>query len=144
MTNMIGIGPFITIPALMTALNGPQAMIGWGVALLIAICDGMIWSELGAPLFRAREVLTFISKEGFGPRTFGPDDGLPVHLAVHPERPAGDCFGLHWFFQYLAILVARHESMDFGRDHRDYGLAHDLPSLSQNFAESKKLPSLSG
>src|SRR5205823_2411496 len=35
MTNMIGIGPFITIPLLMSALGGPQAMLGWVVALAI-------------------------------------------------------------------------------------------------------------
>src|SRR5206468_8665190 len=46
MINMIGIGPFITIPLLMTALGGPQAMLGWIVALVIVICDGMVWSEL--------------------------------------------------------------------------------------------------
>ena len=28
MSNMIGIGPFITIPLLMTYMGGPQAMIG--------------------------------------------------------------------------------------------------------------------
>src|ERR1700759_3543381 len=48
MSNMIGVGPFITIPLLMTALGGPQAMIGWVIAVLIAAFDGMIWSELGA------------------------------------------------------------------------------------------------
>src|SRR4030095_8869789 len=48
MTNMIGVGPFITIPLLMSALGGPQAMLGWIVALVIVICDGMVWSELGA------------------------------------------------------------------------------------------------
>src|SRR5687767_16006663 len=50
MSNMIGIGPFITIPALMSALGGPLSMIGWAVALVIAIFDGMIWSELGAAM----------------------------------------------------------------------------------------------
>src|SRR6266849_1346965 len=50
MTNMIGIGPFITIPLLMSALGGPQAMLGWAVALIIVLCDGMVWSELGAAL----------------------------------------------------------------------------------------------
>src|SRR5437773_2398486 len=50
MTNMIGIGPFITIPLLMSALGGPQAMLGWLVALIIVMCDGMVWSELGAAL----------------------------------------------------------------------------------------------
>jgi amino acid transporter len=37
MINMIGIGPFITIPLLMTALGGPQAMLGWIVALVIVV-----------------------------------------------------------------------------------------------------------
>ncbi|CAN5417758.1 APC family permease [soil metagenome] len=50
MTNMIGVGPFITIPLLMTALGGPQALLGWIVALVIVICDGMVWSELGAAM----------------------------------------------------------------------------------------------
>jgi amino acid transporter len=50
MTNMMGAGPFITIPLLMSALGGPQAMLGWLVALVIVICDGMVWSELGAAM----------------------------------------------------------------------------------------------
>ena len=50
MSNMLGVGPFITIPLLMTALGGPQAMVGWLVAVLIAIPDGMVWSELGAAM----------------------------------------------------------------------------------------------
>ena len=50
MTNMMGAGPFITIPLLMSALGGPQAMLGWIVALVIVICDGMVWSELGAAM----------------------------------------------------------------------------------------------
>ena len=50
MTNMMGAGPFITIPLLMSALGGPQAMLGWVVALVIVICDGMVWSELGAAM----------------------------------------------------------------------------------------------
>ena len=47
MSNMIGIGPFITIPILMSALGGPQAMLGWLVAVLVTIPDGLVWSELG-------------------------------------------------------------------------------------------------
>ena len=50
MINMIGIGPFITIPLLMSALGGPQAMLGWIVALVIVACDGLVWSELGAAM----------------------------------------------------------------------------------------------
>ena len=50
MSNMIGAGPFITIPLLMSALGGPQALLGWLVALVIVISDGMVWSELGAAM----------------------------------------------------------------------------------------------
>jgi len=50
MCNMLGAGPFITIPLLMGTMNGPQAMLGWGVALLITMADGLVWSELGAAM----------------------------------------------------------------------------------------------
>jgi amino acid transporter len=48
--NMIGIGPFITIPAFLATMGGPQAMIGWVVGAVLVICDGLVWSELGAAL----------------------------------------------------------------------------------------------
>src|ERR1051325_9675235 len=52
MTNMIGVGPFITIPALMSAISpgGPQAMVGWFAALVLAIMDGMVWRELAGAM----------------------------------------------------------------------------------------------
>src|SRR5262245_26127002 len=46
--NMLGAGPFITIPVLLGAMHGPQAMIGWAAALVIVMCDGLVWAELGA------------------------------------------------------------------------------------------------
>src|SRR4026209_2515670 len=64
MSNMIGIGPFITIPALMSALGGPMSMIGWGVGLIIVIFDGMIWSELGAAMPGSGGSYRYL-KEGF-------------------------------------------------------------------------------
>ena len=48
MTNMIGIGPFITIPLFIAAMNGPHAMIAWVIAALLVLCDGLVWAELGA------------------------------------------------------------------------------------------------
>ena len=70
MINMIGIGPFITIPLLMTALGGPQAMLGWLVALIIVICDGMIWSELGAAMPQSGGSFGYL-RGAFGDRSFG-------------------------------------------------------------------------
>src|SRR5215204_229069 len=70
MSNMIGIGPFITIPLLMTAMGGPQAMLGWLVALLIVIPDGMVCTELGAALPGSGGSYVYL-REGFGRETFG-------------------------------------------------------------------------
>lgn len=50
MANMVGIGPFITIPLFIASMGGPQAMIAWGIAALLVICDGLVWAELGAAL----------------------------------------------------------------------------------------------
>jgi len=48
--NMVGIGPFITTPMFLAAMGGPQALIAWVVAALLVLCDGLVWSELGAAL----------------------------------------------------------------------------------------------
>ncbi len=50
MATMVGIGPFITIPFIVGAMGGPQAMLGWVVGALIALCDGQVWAELSTML----------------------------------------------------------------------------------------------
>src|SRR5206468_12099099 len=70
MVNMIGVGPFITIPLLMSALGGPQAMLGWIVAVLIAIADRMVWSELGAAMPGSGGSYLYL-REAYGRETFG-------------------------------------------------------------------------
>jgi amino acid transporter len=70
MTNMVGVGPFITIPLLMTALGGPQALLGWLVALAIVICDGMVWAELGAAMPGSGGSFQYL-REAFGRERFG-------------------------------------------------------------------------
>ncbi len=70
MTNMIGVGPFITIPLLMSALGGPQAMLGWIVGLVIVVCDGMVWSELGAAMPGSGGSFHYL-RVAFGPERVG-------------------------------------------------------------------------
>ena len=67
---MIGIGPFITIPLIIHAAGGPQAMLGWIFGALLATCDGMVWAELGAALPRAGGSYEYL-KEIYGPRSAG-------------------------------------------------------------------------
>ena len=50
MTNMVGFGPFITIPLIILAMGGPQCMLGWLAGTILAICDGMVWSELATAM----------------------------------------------------------------------------------------------
>lgn len=63
--NMIGIGPFITIPLFMSKMQGPQALIAWLIAAVLVICDGLVWSELGAALPGSGGTYHFL-KEIFG------------------------------------------------------------------------------
>jgi amino acid transporter len=70
MSNMIGIGPFITIPILMSALGGPQALLGWLVAVLVTIPDGMVWSELGAAMPASGGSYGYL-REAYGRERFG-------------------------------------------------------------------------
>src|SRR5277367_2574544 len=50
MIDMIGVGPFITIPLIISAMGGPQAMLGWVLGAFFALCDGLVWAELGAAM----------------------------------------------------------------------------------------------
>jgi amino acid transporter len=50
MTQMCGIGPFVTIPVMIATMEGPQAMFGWLIGAIIAIADGLVWAELGAAM----------------------------------------------------------------------------------------------
>src|SRR5437868_8344353 len=50
MSNMVGVGPFITIPLIIASMGGPQCMLGWLLGAVLALCDGLVWSELAAAL----------------------------------------------------------------------------------------------
>jgi amino acid transporter len=60
MAQMVGIGPFITIPLIISAIGGPQAILGWVVGALIALVDGLVWAELGAAMPRSGGTYTFL------------------------------------------------------------------------------------
>lgn len=45
---MIGIGPLITIPLVLGALHGPRSLVGWIAGAGLALCDGLVWAELGS------------------------------------------------------------------------------------------------
>jgi amino acid transporter len=70
MIDMIGVGPFITIPLIITAMGGPQAMLGWILGAVLAICDGLVWAELGAAMPGSGGSYRYL-KEIYGPQKLG-------------------------------------------------------------------------
>ena len=50
MSNMVGVGVFVTIPLIIAAMGGPQCMLGWVLGAILALCDGLVWSELAAAM----------------------------------------------------------------------------------------------
>lgn len=68
--NMIGIGPFITIPLALAAMGGPQALLGWLLGALLCLCDGFVWAELGATLPRSGGPFHYL-REAFGSAKLG-------------------------------------------------------------------------
>jgi len=70
MIDMIGVGPFITIPLVVSAMGGPQALLGWLLGALLAICDGLVWAELGAAMPGSGGSYQYL-REIYGPNRFG-------------------------------------------------------------------------
>ncbi len=69
-TDMIGIGPFITIPLFLSTMGGPQAMVGWLIGAMLAFCDGLVWAELGAAMPKAGGSYHYL-RTAFGPAGAG-------------------------------------------------------------------------
>jgi len=119
MMNMIGVGPFITLPLVVAAMGGSQAMLGWLLGALIAVADGLVWAELGAAMPEAGGSYAFLreiyGRDGAGRMVsflyiWQMGFSAPLSIAsgcigfaqyaafLFPalSRPVVDGFGLHW------------------------------------------------
>ncbi len=135
MLEMIGIGPFITIPILLAKMNGPQALLGWFLAGLLAVCDGLVWAELGAAMPGAGGPYHYL-KEAFGPKSMGRLMSflfLWETTAIAPISLASGAVGLSWYVKFwwpamgpwegkfIAMLVCLLCMVLLYRDIRDVG-----------------------
>ncbi|MFB3921763.1 MAG: APC family permease [Terriglobia bacterium] len=103
-TDMIGIGPFITIPLFLATMGGPQAMLGWVVGALLAFCDGLVWAELGAAMPKAGGSYNYL-REAFGPHTAGRWFSFLIVWQIMFSAPlsvASGSIGFANYFHYLA------------------------------------------
>ena len=107
MMNMIGVGPFITLPLVVAAMGGTLgawgAILGWVLGALIAMCDGLVWAELGAAMPEAGGSYAFL-REIYG------RDGAGRMISflyiwqlgfTAPLSIASGCIGLAQYAAYL-------------------------------------------
>jgi amino acid transporter len=62
MINMVGIGPFITLPLILIVFPGKFSIIPWIAGAVISLADVFVWSELGAAYPSAGGSYVFLQK----------------------------------------------------------------------------------
>ena len=105
-TDMVGIGPFITIPLFLATMGGPQAMLGWLVGAGLAFCDGLVWAELGAAMPKAGGSYYYL-REAFGPAGAGRWLSFLMVWQVMFSAPLSVASGSIGFANYFHYLVPR-------------------------------------
>lgn len=141
--NMVGIGPFLTIPIALAAMGGPQAILGWILGAFISLCDGMVWAELGSAMPLSGGPYHYLL-EIFGPRSFGRLISfifLGQALIIGPLSVASGAVGFaeytryllpglaHWQLIALAVLVCVANTALVYRNIRSVGLISVLISV---------------
>jgi basic amino acid/polyamine antiporter, APA family len=109
MVDMIGVGPFITLPLIVAAMGGAQAIFGWIAGAVLAMSDGLIWAELGAAMPKAGGSYEYL-EEIYGRRKLG---RLLAFLFVFqlvfsaPVSMATGCIGLANYASYIFPSLGR-------------------------------------
>lgn len=103
MLNMVGVGPFITVPLILATMGGPQALLGWLVGAGISLCDGLVWAELGAAMPGSGGSYEYL-QQAYGPNTLGRLMGflfLWQVMLVAPLMAASGAVGLADYAHFL-------------------------------------------
>ena len=104
MLNMVGVGPFLTIPLILQAMHGPQALLGWILGAVIALCDGYVWAELGAAMPGSGGSYDYL-QQAFGPRSLGRLMGFLFLWQVMLSAPLTAGSGALGFADYMRYLI---------------------------------------
>lgn len=108
MIDMVGIGPFITLPMVIGMMNGPYFLYAWLAGAALAFVDAMIWSELGAAYPRAGGSYNFL-KEAYGKNGPGKLMSFLFVWQTMIQAPlviASAAIGFAQYFSYLVPLNA--------------------------------------
>ncbi|WP_210486035.1 APC family permease [Rufibacter aurantiacus] len=107
MIDMVGIGPFITLPMVIGMMNGPYFLYAWVAGAVLSIVDAMIWSELGAAFPRAGGSYNFL-KEAYGEKGAGRFMSFLFVWQTMIQAPlviASAAIGFASYFSYLVPLT---------------------------------------
>jgi amino acid transporter len=109
--DMVGVGPFVTLPLIVGVMGGPQAMLGWIMGALLSLCDGLIWSELGTAYPEAGGSYAYL-KHLYGERTLGRAFSFLYAWQLLISAPLSIASGCIGFSQYLSFFFP-HASRPF-------------------------------
>ena len=103
MIDMVGIGPFVTLPIVM-GLMGGMFLYAWIAGALLSLIDAMIWSELGAAYPLAGGSYNFL-KEAYGKNGPGRLMSFLYVWQTLIQAPLVAASAAIGFAQYLGYLV---------------------------------------
>ena len=104
MIDMVGIGPFITLPLIVGAMHGPQCILAWILGALLAFLDGSVWAELGAKWPMAGGSYVFLQK--VYPNRFGKMMSFLLVWQTLIQAPLVVASAAIGFSKYLTYLVS--------------------------------------
>lgn len=104
MIDMVGIGPFVTIPMIVTLMHGPASIIAWLIGALLAYMDGMVWAELGAKWPEAGGSYIFLKKL-FGEQKGGKLMSFLFIWQTTLQAPLVIASGAIGFANYFSFLI---------------------------------------
>jgi fructoselysine transporter len=106
MTFMVGIGPFVVIPFMIQAMNGPQCLIAWVGGAILALLDGCVWAELGAAMPQAGGTYVFL-REAYGAERWGRLMSFLFIWQTLFQAPLSISSGALGFADYSAFLTGK-------------------------------------
>jgi len=116
MIDMVGIGPFITLPMVIQLMGGPYFLYAWLAGAVLSLVDATIWSELGAAFPRAGGSYNFL-KEAYGKNKAGKFFSFLFVWQTMIQAPlviASAAIGFAKYFSYLVPLTSLASKMVSG------------------------------
>ncbi|MGH9441314.1 MAG: APC family permease, partial [Thermoanaerobaculia bacterium] len=101
--DMVGIGPFITMPLILSAMGGGRAILAWILGALLAISDGLVTAELSAELPASGGSYVFL-REAYGPAKWGRLVSFLFLFQILISAPLSIASGAKGFANYLKFV----------------------------------------